>query len=78
MGAEHDWLSLGQPSASRWQCPSGVGGAGAVKSTRVVVSRGNFCATSGAGRVGGVDYRTQERPDGLFLFTDDPCLDCVC
>ena len=44
----------------------------------VVVSCGNFCATSGAGRVSGMDHRTQERADGLFLFADAACLDCVC
>ena len=44
VGPEHDWLSLGQPSAACWQCSSGMGGAGAVRSTRLVVSFGNFCA----------------------------------
>ena len=78
VGPKHDWLSLGEPSASCWQCSSGMGGAGAVRSTRLVVSCGNFCATSGAGRVSGMDYRTQERADGLFLFADAACLDCVC
>jgi hypothetical protein len=76
VGPEHDWLSLGEPSASCWQCSSGMGGAGAVRSTRLVVGCGNFCATSSAGRVSGMDYRTQERADGLFLFADAACLDC--
>ena len=78
MGLEHDWLSLGQPSASCWQCTSGLGGASAVKSTRLMVSCGNFRATSRAGRVGGMDHRTQERADGIFLFADAACLDGVC
>src|SRR5262249_62189129 len=77
VGSEHDWLSLGQPSASCWQCSVGLGVAGAVKSTRLMVSCGNFCATSGAGRVGGMDHRTQERADGIFLFIDLACMDCL-
>ena len=78
MGFEHDWLSLGQPSVLCWQCIFGLGGAGAVKSTWCVVSGGNFCVTSRAGGVGGMDHRTQERADGIFLFADAACLDCVC
>jgi hypothetical protein len=50
----------GQPSASCWQCPSGLGGTGAVKSNRLVGSCCNFCATSDAGGVSSMDHRTQE------------------
>ena len=77
VGPKHDWLSLGESSASCWQCSSGMGGAGAVRDTRLVVSCGNFCTTSGAGGVRGMDHRTQERADGLFLFADAAWLDCV-
>src|SRR5215471_3933946 len=55
-----------------------MGGAGAVRTTRLVVGGGNFCAASSAGRVGGMDHRAQKRADGLFLLADTACLDCVC
>src|SRR4029077_16231319 len=55
-----------------------MGGAGAVRSTRLVVGGGNFCAASSAGGVGGMDHRAQKRADGLFLLADAACLDCVC
>src|SRR4029079_19564067 len=77
MGPEHYWLSLGQHSPSCCQRPSGLGSVGAVESTWRVVSCANFCVTSGAGRVSGMDYRAQECFDGLFLLADAVCVDCV-
>src|SRR5205823_3096446 len=78
LGPKSRRISLGKYPASPWQCTSRVVHPCAPQSSRRMVSGDNIRVAPGSGRVGRVDFGTEECSDGIFLFADSVDVDRIC
>src|SRR6266508_3092282 len=78
LGTESKRLSFDQSCTAYFQRTPGVVGAGAVESPGSMAGWSNFCAASRAGGISRLDHGTQKCTNGVLLFANATCLDCVC